>query len=100
MSSGHPRAAYRLRITYDAQRALTQAPPVGLSSTTAWEAYTFITSDLLTDPAAAGIPLAATLTGVWSAHRDGYRVLYEMDEIERVVTVLVIRREPGINPAP
>jgi mRNA-degrading endonuclease RelE of RelBE toxin-antitoxin system len=97
---GQPSAAYRLRITYDAQRVLTQAPPAGLPSATAWEAYTFISSDLLSDPIAVGIPLAATLSGVWSAHRAGYRVLYEVDEVERVVTILVVRPDPASLPGP
>jgi mRNA interferase RelE/StbE len=82
---------YRLRVSYDAQRALTQAAPSGLPSRDAWSAYRFVTDELLRDPAAAGVRLGAALTGVWSARRPGYRVLYEVDEQRRVVTVLVIR---------
>ena len=82
---------YLLRVSYDAQRVLTQAPPAGLPSRLAWTAYRFVTGELLADPTSAGVALGAALAGVWSARRPGYRVLYEVDEEHRVVTVLVIR---------
>jgi mRNA-degrading endonuclease RelE of RelBE toxin-antitoxin system len=82
---------YQLRVSYDAQRVLTQAPPVGLPSRQAWAAYRFVTGELPRDPTSAGVALGAALTGVWSARQPGYRVLYEVDEQHRVVTVLVIR---------
>ncbi|HSV64298.1 MAG TPA: type II toxin-antitoxin system RelE/ParE family toxin [Mycobacteriales bacterium] len=82
---------YRVRITYDAQRGLTHAPPAGLPSALAWAAYTFVTGDLARDPTDVGVPLGAPLSGLWSARRSGYRVLYEVDEERKVVTVLVVR---------
>ena len=85
---------YQLRVSYDAQRAITQAPPAGLPSRLAWVVYRFVTGELVRDPLGAGVPLGAALSGVWSARRPGYRVLYEVDEQHRVVTVLVVRLEP------
>jgi mRNA interferase RelE/StbE len=82
---------YQLRVSYDAQRVLTQAPPAGLPSRQAWAAYRFVTGDLVRNPTGVGVPLGAALSGVWSARRPGYRVLYEVDEQHRLVTVLVIR---------
>lgn len=82
---------YRLRISHEAQRMLTHAPPVGLASPLAWTAYTFIMSTLLCDPIGVGVPLGAALAGVYSVRQPGYRVLYEIDDEHRVVTVLVIR---------
>jgi mRNA interferase RelE/StbE len=82
---------FQLRVSYDAQRAITQAPPAGLPSRQAWVVYRFVTDELVRDPTGAGVPLGAALSGVWSARRPGYRVLYEVDEQHRVVTVLVIR---------
>lgn len=93
MTPADPGQPHRLRISYDAQRVLTQAPPAGLPSRVAWAAYEFVTGELLRDPAAAGVRLGAALAGVWSARRPGYRVLYEIDEQRAVVTVLVIRPE-------
>jgi len=89
---------YQLRVSYDAQRMLVQAPPAGLPSRMAWAAYRFVTGELLRDPAGAGVRLGAALAGVWSSRQPGYRVLYEVDEPHRVVTVLVIRpddEQPG-----
>jgi mRNA interferase RelE/StbE len=86
---------FALRISYDAQRVLTQAPASGLSSRVAWQAYEFVTGPLLFDPTGLGVPLGAALTGVWSARQAGYRVLYEVDPDRREVTVLVIRPEPA-----
>jgi mRNA-degrading endonuclease RelE of RelBE toxin-antitoxin system len=84
---------YGLRISFDAQRMLTHASPAGLASPVAWAAYTFITGELVRDPAGVGVPLGAALAGVHSVRQPGYRVLYEIDEEHRVVTVLVIRPE-------
>ncbi|MBI2894071.1 MAG: type II toxin-antitoxin system RelE/ParE family toxin [Deltaproteobacteria bacterium] len=50
------------------------------------------------EPDLQGKPLAAPLEGIWSirAARDHYRVLYEIDETQRRVTVLVVgERRPG-----
>jgi len=94
VSSPQPEQPYGLRISYDAQWALTQAPPAGLPSRAAWAAYGFVTGELLRNPAGAGVRLGAALTGVWSARQPGYRVLYQIDDERQVVTVLVIRPEP------
>lgn len=91
MTAAEPHQPYRLRISYDAQRVLTQAAPSGLPSRAAWAAYGFVTGELLRDPTGAGVRLGAALVGVWSARQPGFRVLYEVDEQRRVVTVLVIR---------
>jgi mRNA-degrading endonuclease RelE of RelBE toxin-antitoxin system len=91
VTAAGPDRRYRLRISYDAQRVLTQAAPSGLPSRVAWSAYRFVTGELSRDPAGVGIRLGAALTGVWSARRPGFRVLYEIDEDRQVITVLVIR---------
>ena len=95
MTAADPDPPYQLRVSYDAQRVLTQAAPSGLPSRVAWAAYQFVTDELLRDPAAAGVRLGSALAGVWSARQPGYRVLYELDEERRVVTVLVIRPDSG-----
>lgn len=48
----------------------------------------FLTGDLLYAPRRVGKPLKRELVGVWSARRGTYRVLYEIDERNRVVRVV------------
>lgn len=48
----------------------------------------FLTGDLLSAPRRVGKPLQRELVGVWSARRGTYRVLYEIDERNRVVRVV------------
>lgn len=100
MTSADAAAPFALRISYDAQRVLTQAPSSGMPSRVAWQAYEFVTGPLLFDPTGVGVPLGAALSGVWSARQAGYRVLYEVDVDRREVTVLVIRPEPFGSPTP
>ena len=42
------------------------------------------------DPRRAGKPLRFELEGLWSARRGPYRVIYRIDEDERVVTVVAV----------
>ncbi len=42
------------------------------------------------DPRRVGRPLRFELTGLWSARRGPYRVIYRLDEAERVVTVIAV----------
>ncbi|WP_308208513.1 type II toxin-antitoxin system RelE family toxin [Paractinoplanes aksuensis] len=53
--------------------------------------YEFITTALLDNPQRVGKRLLLPpFEGTWSARRGTYRVLYEIDEDERVVTVTAI----------
>lgn len=56
----------------------------------------FLTGDLLSHPKRAGKPLGQELTGLWSARRGEYRVLYEVDDGDGVVTVLDIAHRRDI----
>jgi mRNA-degrading endonuclease RelE of RelBE toxin-antitoxin system len=52
----------------------------------------FITGPLLEGPRRVGKPLGAELAGVYSARvGHDWRVLYEIDDVQRVVIVLDIR---------
>ena len=42
------------------------------------------------DPHRVGKPLRFELEGLWSARRGPYRVIYRIDEGERVVTVVAV----------
>jgi mRNA interferase RelE/StbE len=48
----------------------------------------FITGALRDDPRRVGHPLQRELAGLWSARRGTYRVVYEIDDERRRVTVL------------
>ena len=47
-----------------------------------------LTGDLLVSPYRVGKPLQRELARVWSVRRGTYRILYEIDDVERVVRVL------------
>lgn len=81
--------SYELGLARPARRALAEVLP----SEIALAAVEFITGPLLENPRRVGKPLGAELTGIHSARlaRD-WRVLYEIDEQQRRVIVLDIRR--------
>ncbi|MHB8471025.1 MAG: type II toxin-antitoxin system RelE family toxin [Gaiellaceae bacterium] len=45
---------------------------------------------IATEPRRVGKPLRVELEGRWSARRGPYRVIYRIDEGERVVTVVAV----------
>lgn len=79
---------YELATTPPARRALT----VRLPPDVALAALEMITGPLLTSPRRLGKPLQEELAGIFAARlgRD-WRVLYEIDEPRRLVTVLDIQ---------
>jgi mRNA-degrading endonuclease RelE of RelBE toxin-antitoxin system len=53
--------------------------------------YEFVTTTLLDDPQRVGKPLLLPpFEGTWSARRGTYRVLYEIDDENLVVTVTAV----------
>lgn len=80
--------AYQLATAPPARRALATLLPLDVATAAA----EFITGPLLQEPRRAGEPLSAELAGFYSIRLGrGWRVLYEIDETERVVIVLDIR---------
>ncbi len=78
---------YRLQVTGPAARALAGRLPEKIAAA----AYEFITTTLLDNPQRVGKRLLLPpFEGSWSARRGTYRVLYEIDEDDRVVTVTAI----------
>ncbi len=79
---------YELGTAPPARRALAELLP----NDDATAALEFITGPLLENPYRVGKPLREALAGVFSTRfgRD-WRVLYEIDEEQRVVIVLDIR---------
>ena len=63
----------------------------GLPEAVAWAAYTFVTERLPNNPHRLGGELEGPYQGMRSAHLGTYRVVYRIDEQDRVVYVLSIR---------
>jgi mRNA interferase RelE/StbE len=79
---------YQARWTKSARRAVAEQLPEGV----AVAAVELVTGPLCAPPRRVGKPLGEELVGIYSARlgRD-WRVLYEIDEVERLVIVLDIR---------
>jgi mRNA-degrading endonuclease RelE of RelBE toxin-antitoxin system len=76
---------FRIVLSTPARRALEQSLPEGVAAA-AWE---FINGALAANPYRVGRPLVGKLTGMWSARRGDYRVVYSIDD--DVVTVTILR---------
>jgi mRNA-degrading endonuclease RelE of RelBE toxin-antitoxin system len=48
----------------------------------------FVVGDLLIAPRRVGKPLRGDLDGLWSARRGPYRVVYDIDDDRRLVSVV------------
>jgi mRNA interferase RelE/StbE len=78
---------YRLQVTGPAARALAAHLPEKIAAAV----YEFVTTTLLENPHRVGTRLVLPpFEGTWSARRGTYRVLYEIDEEDLVVTVTAI----------
>jgi len=78
---------FKLRITGPAARALAGRLPDKIAAAV----HEFITTALLDNPRRLGKRLRLPpYEGTWSARRGSYRVLYEIDDEHRTVTVTAI----------
>ena len=77
--------SYGLRVTGPAERQLNRLP-----GRTASAIVEFMLGALLDDPHRLGGELQRELAGMRSARRGAYRIIYEIDESERLVVVLRI----------
>ena len=77
---------YGLRTTPTVRRALTDVLPEAVAAA----AYEFITGPLLGNPHRVGKRLLPPLDDRHSARRGTYRVIYRIDDKDRVVTVVDI----------
>ncbi len=83
---------YRLRIARPAARALTDQLPEKV----AHAVYEFITGPLLDEPHRIGKPLDPPMAPAWTARRGSYRILYLLDDTNRVVEVTAIRHRADV----
>jgi mRNA interferase RelE/StbE len=75
---------YLLRTTPTVSRALSETLPEAVAAA----AYDFITGPLLAQPYRVGKRLLPPLDDRLSARRGTYRIIYRVDDQERVVTVV------------
>lgn len=80
-----PESRYELRVTGPAQRHLERLP-----EGTAAAIVEFMLSALIDNPHRVGGRLQRELSGLHSARRGAYRVVYEIDDQLHVVVVLRI----------
>ena len=79
-------APYELVVAPPARRALSEQLPEAVANA----AVDFITTALVDTPRRVGKPLRFDLTGIWSARRGTYRILYRINDAAREVVVLRI----------
>jgi mRNA-degrading endonuclease RelE of RelBE toxin-antitoxin system len=82
---------WRLRVAASAERQLAR-----LRERIAAAVVEFLLGPLCENPRQVGHPLQRELAGLWSARRGAYRVIYEIDEDERVVDVLRIEHRSDV----
>lgn len=87
MNQGQPEKPYQLHITGPAARTLAGRLPEKVATAV----YEFLTTTLLDNPQRLGKRLLLPpFAGTWSARRGAYRVLYEIDDDSRIVTVTAV----------
>lgn len=79
-------APYELVLTPPAIRAIQERLPEPVTAA----AVEFLTTVLMANPQRIGKELRDDLTGIWSARRGTYRILYRINEDDHEVIVLRI----------
>lgn len=86
---------YELVITPPARRAIAEQLPEDIAAAV----INFLTTALVTNPRRVGKPLRGDLSGVWSARRGTYRVLYRIrDDLHEVIVLRVEHRRDAFRP--
>ncbi len=76
---------WRLVLGTSAERSLDRLPPK-----IATAVVEFTVGPLTETPRRVGRPFGRELSGLWSARRGAYRIVYELDEDEKTVNVVRI----------
>ena len=89
MSADEP---FELVVTPPADRALSEQLPEAVAAAV----IEFLTTTLISEPRRVGKPLRGELSGIWSARRGTYRILYRVREGPREVIVLRIEHRRDV----
>ena len=84
MSGDSAKEPYELRTTSTVRRAWSEALPEAVATA----AYEFITGPLLMEPYRVGKRLLPPMDDRFSARRGTYRIIYRVDDKNRIVTVV------------
>ena len=80
-----------LRVAASAERQLARLP-----ERIAAAVVEFLLGPLTDNPRQVGHQLQRELAGLWSARRGAYRVIYEIDDEDRTVSVLRIEHRSDV----
>ena len=83
--------AWTLRVAASAERQLARLP-----ERIAAAVVEFLLGPLVENPRRVRHPLQRELAGLWSARRGAYRVVYEIDDEDRIVDVLRIEHRSDV----
>lgn len=83
--------AWTLRVAAAAERQLARLP-----ERIAAAVVEFLLGPLVENPRRVGHPLQRELAGLWSARRGAYRVVYEIDDEDRIIDVLRIEHRSDV----
>jgi len=76
---------WKLIVAASAERSLARLPSKIAAAT-----VEFMLGPLVEAPRRVGHPLQPELSGLWSARRGAYRIVYELDDSTRTVQVIRI----------
>ena len=82
---------WSLRVAASAERQLARLP-----ERIAAAVVEFLLGPLCENPRQVGHQLQRELTGLWSARRGAYRVIYEINDEDRIVSVLRIEHRSDV----
>lgn len=85
-------ADYELVVTPPAARAISEQLPEPVAAAV----IEFLTSSLIREPRRVGKQLRRELSGIWSARRGTYRVLYRIHDDRHEVIVLRIEHRSDV----
>jgi mRNA interferase RelE/StbE len=83
--------SYRVEFTATARRDIAKLPP-----RIAWAVLEFCAGPLAENPHRVGKPLLGQLTGLHSARRGEYRVIYAIQDEQVVVEVAYVQRRSDV----
>ena len=84
--------AYELVVAGPAARAIADRLPEAV----AVAVVEFITGPLVEEPHRVGTPLRRELAGIHSARRGTFRILYRIDDDQRLVTVVRVEHRADV----
>ena len=82
---------HEVRVAASAERQLARLP-----ARVAAAVVEFMLGHLCENPRRVGHPLQRELAGLWTARRGAYRVVYDIDDNLRLVTVLRIEHRSDV----